>query len=82
MKDVLVCLYRQGKVHAYAKNGRRLTGGNFHFDFPSVGATETLMMAACLADGESVLSNVARVCIFMVLRKIPRFKEGTTKEEK
>lgn len=48
-------------MHAYTVNGRRLPGGNFHFDFPSVGATETLMMAACLADGESVLSNVAQV---------------------
>jgi UDP-N-acetylglucosamine enolpyruvyl transferase len=48
-------------VHAYTVNGRRLPGGNFRFDFPSVGATETLMLAACLADGESVLSNVAQV---------------------
>lgn len=53
---------RQGKVHVCAKstNGR-LTGGHFYLDFPSVGATETLMMAAALADGETVLSNVAQV---------------------
>ncbi|KAL3681739.1 hypothetical protein R1sor_024695 [Riccia sorocarpa] len=51
---------RQGKVYATALNGKRLTGGRFHLDFPSVGATETLMMAAALADGETVLSNVAR----------------------
>eukprot|EP00249_Psilotum_nudum_P012303 c23709_g1_i1 orf=405-2204(-) len=51
---------RQGKVYAHAVNGKRLTGGRFHLDFPSVGATETLMMAACLADGKSVLSNVAQ----------------------
>ncbi len=29
-------------------------------DFPSVGATENLMMAACLTPGETVLRNVAR----------------------
>lgn len=51
---------RQGKVHAWAPGGRRLRGGNFRLDFPSVGATETLMMAASLADGETVLSNVAQ----------------------
>lgn len=51
---------RQDKVHAWVAGGTRLTGGKFHLDFPSVGATETLMMAACLADGETVLSNVAQ----------------------
>lgn len=50
----------QGKVHVKTINGKRLTGGSFHLDFPSVGATETLMMAAALADGETVLSNVAQ----------------------
>lgn len=28
-----------------------LTGGEIHFDFPSVGATENAMMAAVLANG-------------------------------
>ncbi|KAL2613559.1 hypothetical protein R1flu_025251 [Riccia fluitans] len=50
----------QGKVYARALNGKRITGGRFHLDFPSVGATETLMMAASLADGETVLSNAAQ----------------------
>ncbi|GLJ37115.1 hypothetical protein SUGI_0752570 [Cryptomeria japonica] len=50
----------KGKVHAYAANGRRLVGGTFYLDYPSVGATETLMMAASLADGETTLSNVAQ----------------------
>lgn len=47
-----------GYVTASAPNG--LTGGKFIFPFVSVGATENLMMAATLAKGETVLSNVAR----------------------
>jgi UDP-N-acetylglucosamine 1-carboxyvinyltransferase len=38
---------------------RRLKGGHIHLDCPSVGATETLMMAAALADGETVIDNAA-----------------------
>ena len=37
-----------------------LQGARFTLDFPSVGATETLMMAAVLAEGETVLSNCAK----------------------
>ncbi len=37
----------------------RLTGGHIHLECPSVGATETLMMAAALADGETVIENAA-----------------------
>lgn len=57
------CVYfcRQGKVFARAHNGKNLTGGSFCLDYPSVGATETLMMAAALADGYTTLSNVAQV---------------------
>lgn len=51
---------RDGKVQANAANGRGLVGGQFQLDYPSVGATETLMMAACMADGVTVLSNVAQ----------------------
>lgn len=40
-------------------NGR-LKGANIYLDFPSVGATENLMMAAVLAEGETVLENCAR----------------------
>lgn len=53
--------YRDGKVIAHASNGKGLVGGRFRLDYPSVGATETLMMAACMADGVTVLSNVAQV---------------------
>ncbi len=38
---------------------RRLHGGRIHLECPSVGATETLMMAAALADGETVIENAA-----------------------
>ena len=39
---------------------RRLRGGHIHLDCPSVGATETLMMAAALADGETTIDNAAQ----------------------
>ncbi|REK54807.1 MAG: UDP-N-acetylglucosamine 1-carboxyvinyltransferase [Thermobacillus sp.] len=38
----------------------RLTGTDIHLDFPSVGATENLMMAAVLADGVTTITNAAR----------------------
>ena len=40
--------------------GRRLKGGDVHLDYPSVGATENLMMAAALAPGNTVIRNAAR----------------------
>ncbi|MGB3757399.1 MAG: UDP-N-acetylglucosamine 1-carboxyvinyltransferase [Rivularia sp. (in: cyanobacteria)] len=39
---------------------RRLKGAKIYLDLPSVGATETLMMAATLADGETIIENAAR----------------------
>ncbi|MFP4007483.1 MAG: UDP-N-acetylglucosamine 1-carboxyvinyltransferase, partial [Spirulinaceae cyanobacterium] len=35
-------------------------GASIYLDYPSVGATETLMMAATLADGETILENAAQ----------------------
>lgn len=50
-----------GVVHASVTGvERRLKGAKIYLDFPSVGATETLMMAATLADGETVLENAAQ----------------------
>lgn len=40
--------------------GGRLHGTKFTLDYASVGATENLLMAACLAEGTTVLNNVAR----------------------
>ena len=37
-----------------------LKGANIWLEFPSVGATETIVMAAVLADGVTVIDNVAR----------------------
>ncbi|MFZ5931865.1 MAG: UDP-N-acetylglucosamine 1-carboxyvinyltransferase [Pseudomonadota bacterium] len=48
----------QGYVNAKAPKG--LQGANFRFPIVSVGATENLLMAAALANGETVLENAAR----------------------
>ncbi len=47
-----------GYIHASAPHGLR--GANIVFPFASVGATENLLMAASLAEGETVLANAAR----------------------
>lgn len=38
----------------------RLKGCDIHLDFPSVGATENIMMAAATAEGTTVITNAAR----------------------
>lgn len=48
-----------GFIEATAPGGR-LRGGEIYLDFPSVGATENLMMAAVLAQGTTVISNAAK----------------------
>ncbi len=52
-------------AHVYAHGGQRqlsgkLVGARVYLDLPSVGATENLMMAATLADGQTILENVAK----------------------
>src|SRR5690606_2042265 len=47
-----------GFVVARAPDG--LTGANIWLDFPSVGATENILMAAVLAKGTTVIDNAAR----------------------
>jgi UDP-N-acetylglucosamine 1-carboxyvinyltransferase len=50
-----------GMVNAYVKGAsKRLKGARIYLDYPSVGATETLMMAATLAEGETILENAAQ----------------------
>ncbi|HEY9060899.1 MAG TPA: UDP-N-acetylglucosamine 1-carboxyvinyltransferase [Pseudobacteroides sp.] len=39
-------------------NGR-LKGSKIYLDFPSVGATENIMMAAALSDGQTIIENAA-----------------------
>lgn len=46
----------EGYVHASG----RLKGAEVALDFPSVGATENVMMAACRADGLTRITNAAR----------------------
>ena len=45
-----------GNINAYAE---KLIGDKIYLDFPSVGATENIMMAAVLAEGETILDNAA-----------------------
>ncbi|MFH1361264.1 MAG: UDP-N-acetylglucosamine 1-carboxyvinyltransferase [bacterium] len=39
---------------------KKLVGNKVYIDFPSVGATETVMMAATLAEGETIIENAAQ----------------------
>lgn len=48
---------KYGFIEAKAK---KLVGNEIHLDFPSVGATENLMMAAVLADGLTSIRNAAK----------------------
>ena len=45
------------RISCFAK---RLQGAEIHLDFPSVGATENIMMAAVLAHGLTTITNAAR----------------------
>ena len=59
--------------HGYlVAHARQLTGASVWLDFPSVGATETLLLAAVLAKGTTTIDNAARepelvdLCEFLV----------------
>lgn len=59
--------------HGYVDvEAEELKGGNIIFDFPSVGATENVIMAAVKAKGTTVLENAARepevddLCEFLI----------------
>lgn len=47
-------------VTEVVRPGGRLLGAELYLEFPSVGATENLLMAAVLAEGRTVIDNVAR----------------------
>ena len=68
---------REGYVEAAAD---RLRGATIVLDFPSVGATEQLMMAAALADGTTVIENAAREpeieCLATLLERMGVWVEG------
>ena len=47
--------------HGYINcEANKLCGANIHLDFPSVGATENIMLTACMAEGTTVITNTAR----------------------
>lgn len=46
-----------GYIHCEVE---KLRGDNIHLDFPSVGATENIMLAACMAEGTTTITNAAR----------------------
>jgi len=48
--------HTQGYVEATAP---KLKGAQIYLDFPSVGATENIMMAAALAEGQTIIENAA-----------------------
>ena len=62
---------REGYVEADAE---RLRGAKIVLDFPSVGATQQLMMAGALAEGTTVIENAARepenVCLALALERM------------
>ncbi|GGE85208.1 UDP-N-acetylglucosamine 1-carboxyvinyltransferase [Priestia taiwanensis] len=49
-----------GNGFVEAKVEGRLKGAKIYLDFPSVGATENIMTAAVLAEGTTILDNVAK----------------------
>jgi len=48
--------HAHGYIEAIAP---KLIGAKIYLDFPSVGATENIMMAATLADGQTIIENAA-----------------------
>lgn len=72
----------EGYVEAEAE---RLRGAKIVLDFPSVGATQQLMMAAALAEGTTVLENAARepenVCLARALARMGAVVRGAGTSE-
>lgn len=54
----VTCILDSGYVEA--KIEKRLKGGVVYFDMPSVTATENILMAAVLAQGETIIKNAAK----------------------
>ena len=58
LRQLGVVIHEEGGViHC---DGHHMQAGCVHFDYPSVGATENVMMAAVLLRGRTTLHNVAR----------------------
>jgi UDP-N-acetylglucosamine 1-carboxyvinyltransferase len=52
--------YIEAKVRGNGHKGGRLKGARIHFEKITVTGTENILMAAALADGETILENAAR----------------------
>lgn len=57
--EELGCSIREQKGYLHI-DGRKLHSTQLTLDFPSVGATENIMLASCLTQGVTVVENVAR----------------------
>jgi len=58
LRDIGISIIeRHGYIYCNAGN---INGGNIHLEFPSVGATENIMMAACTINGTTILTNCAK----------------------
>lgn len=55
----LGCSIKEKKGYLYVR-GHKLRSARLTLPFPSVGATENIMLAACLAEGVTVAENVAQ----------------------
>ena len=68
---------KHGYVEAKAE---KLIGNRIYLDFPSVGATENILMAASLAEGETIIENAAEepeiIDLVNFLRKMGAIIEG------
>ncbi|MEH7384004.1 UDP-N-acetylglucosamine 1-carboxyvinyltransferase [Bacillus sp. JJ1521] len=58
--EAMGAVVKVGNGYIDAKVNGRLYGAKIYMDFPSVGATENIMMAATLADGITTIENSAK----------------------
>ncbi|MEH7110391.1 MULTISPECIES: UDP-N-acetylglucosamine 1-carboxyvinyltransferase [Bacillaceae] len=58
--EAMGAVVKVGNGFIEAEVAGRLKGAKIYLDFPSVGATENIMMAATLAQGTTIIENVAK----------------------
>lgn len=64
--DLHLAAFKKMGIHITEEHGfiicesNNLQGARIHLDFPSVGATENIMLAATLASGDTIINNAAR----------------------
>lgn len=65
-------------------DAKKIRGDRVDFDFPTVGGTENVLMAACTAKGETVINNAARepeiIDLVRALREMGAVIEGEGEE--